>query len=139
MLKRRLGDEDALFAELTKQYSAEEEPAVAALVRLNSASLNTELCLFMKRRRVKERATPVTPKTPRLNHLAVVFVTRGYIGDLRNSNARPKILFPAITLARDTSVRSKGTSAWSNSHYCFSEIVLTWFAPAAEEETFYHQ
>lgn len=37
MLKRRLGDEDALFAELTKQYSAEEEPTVAALVRLDSA------------------------------------------------------------------------------------------------------
>lgn len=33
MLKRRLGDEEAFFAELTKQYSAEEEPAVAALVR----------------------------------------------------------------------------------------------------------
>lgn len=33
MLKRRLGDEEAFFAELTKQYSAEEEPAVVALVR----------------------------------------------------------------------------------------------------------
>lgn len=33
MLKRRLGDEEALFAELVKQYSAEEEPDFAALVR----------------------------------------------------------------------------------------------------------
>lgn len=33
MLKLRLGDEEALFAELAKQYSSEEEPAVAALVR----------------------------------------------------------------------------------------------------------
>lgn len=33
MLKRRLGDEEALFAELTKQYCAEEDPGVAALVR----------------------------------------------------------------------------------------------------------
>ncbi|CAM9709129.1 unnamed protein product [Pylaiella littoralis] len=32
MLKRRLGDEEALFAELVKQYSAEEEPDFAALV-----------------------------------------------------------------------------------------------------------
>ena len=35
MLKRRLGDEEALFAELAKQFSAEEEPAVATLVSVN--------------------------------------------------------------------------------------------------------
>lgn len=32
MLKRRLGDEDALMAELTKTYSAEEDPILADLV-----------------------------------------------------------------------------------------------------------
>lgn len=36
MLKRRLGAEDTLFAELAKQYSAPEEPAIAALVRKSS-------------------------------------------------------------------------------------------------------
>lgn len=32
MLKRRLGDEDALFVELVKTYAAEEDPVVAGLV-----------------------------------------------------------------------------------------------------------
>lgn len=32
-LKRRLGDEEAFFAELVKRYGVEEDPIVAGLVR----------------------------------------------------------------------------------------------------------
>lgn len=43
MLKRRLGDEEAFFTELAKQYSAEEESGVAALVRREECKFDTHL------------------------------------------------------------------------------------------------